>query len=102
MDINIEAEERLGLKNKQGKKEIKNMIQEDVVNPLKKRIPYIALSYILLKYLNLLCEKLYEQLCKNFEESYDRIKDKTSEELKSIINKVYDNIMKRCWFPKEE
>jgi len=102
MDINIEAEERLGLKNKQGKKEIKNMIQEDVVNPLKKRIPYIALSYILLKYLNLLCEKLYEQLCTNFEESYDRIKDKTSKELKSIINKVYDNIMKRCWLPKEE
>ena len=102
MDINFKAEETFGVKYRQGKEEIKNMIQKDVVNPIKDRIPYIALSYILLKYMNLLCEKLYEKLCKNFEESYERIKDKISEELKSIINKVYDNIMKKCWFPEIE
>ncbi len=101
MDLNIKAEEQYELKITQGKDDIKNMVANDIMNPLKEKIPYIALSIILLKYLEFLREKLYEILTRNFEESYKRIEDKVSEELKIIINKIYDNIMSRNWFKKE-
>ena len=100
MDINLKAEKRLGIKMSQGKDEIKNMLNKDIIDPIKNRIPYIALSYILLKYMGLLGDNLYKKLSDDFENGYKRIEDKTSEELKIVINKVYDNIMKKCWFKK--
>ena len=69
-----------------------------LIDPLKEQIPFIALSYVLLKYLEFLKEKLYEKISKDFEESYKRIEDLTFEELKNIINEVYDNIIKNNWF----
>ena len=95
MNISMHAE-KIGIKKKQGKEEIKNMLENDVIDPIKERIPYIALSYILLKYMGLLGDNLFKKLSQDFEESYKRIEDKTFEELKIIINKVYDNIMKKC------
>lgn len=95
MDMNMKAE-NIGIRKKQQKEEIKNMLEKDVIDPIKKRIPYIALSYILLKYMGLLGDNLYKKLSSDFEESYKRIEDKTFEELKNIINKVYDNIMQKC------
>ena len=98
MDINIQAEAEFGIKNTQKKDDIKQMIKKEVFNPLKKQIPYIALSYILFKYMGLLCKQLYNKLKVDFEESYKRIEKITSNELKNTINKVYDNIMKNNWF----
>ena len=45
--------------------------------------------------MGLLGDNLYEKLSQDFEESYKRIENKTFEELKIVINKVYDNIMKK-------
>ena len=70
----------------------------EIIDPLKEQIPFIALSYALLKYLEFLKEKLYKKISKDFEESYKRIEDLTFEELKNIINEVYDNIIKNNWF----
>ena len=100
MDINLKAEKDFGIKKQQGKEEIKNMLAKDVIDPIKERISYIALSYILLKYMGILGDNLYLKLSDDFEESYKRIEKKTFEELKIVINKVYDNIMKKCWFKK--
>jgi hypothetical protein len=52
--------------------------------------------------MSLLGENLYKRLCGDFEESFKRIENKTSEELKLVINKVYDNIMSKCYFKKQE
>ena len=93
MDLNYKAEE-FGVQKKQGKEEIENMLDKDIIEPIRNRIPYIALCYILLKYMGLLSENLYEKLSQDFEQSYKRLENKTSEELKVIINNVYDNIMK--------
>ena len=101
MDINLKAETELGLKTMQGKEEIKQMINKEVIDPIKEKIPNIALSYILLKYMKILCENLNKKLLNDFEESYKRIESKTEEELKIIVNKVYDNIIKKCWFKEE-
>ena len=98
MEINIKAEAEFGIKNTQKKDDIKKMIKKEVYNPLKKQIPYIALSYILFKYMGLLCKQLYNKLTVDFEESYKRIEEITSNELKNTINKVYDNIMENNWF----
>ena len=95
MDINLEAEKNLGIKKQQGKEEIKDMVEKGVIDPVKNRIPYIALSYILLKYMGILGDYLYKKLYEDFEESYKRIENKTSEALKNVINKVYDNIMEK-------
>ena len=100
MDINLKAEKDFGIKKQQGKEEIKNMLAKDVIDPIKERISYIALSYILLKYMGVLGNNLNKKLSDDFEESYKRIENKTFEELKIVINKVYDNIMKKCWFKK--
>ena len=51
--------------------------------------------------MGLLGDNLYKKLSEDFEESYKRIEDQTFEELKIIINKVYDNIMKKCLIIKE-
>ena len=93
MDIQYKAEE-FGIQKKQGIEEIENMLDKDIIEPIRNRIPYIALCYILLKYMGLLSENLYEKLSQDFEQSYKRLENKTSEELKVIINNVYDNIMK--------
>jgi hypothetical protein len=77
------------------------MINKEVIDPIKKQIPNIALSYILLKYMGILCENLNKKLLNDFEESYKRIESKTSEELKFFVNKVYDNIIKKCWFKEK-
>ena len=95
MDINLTAEKDFGIKKQQGKVEIKNMLAKDVIDPIKERISYIALSYILLKYMGILGDNLYLKLSDDFEESYKRIENKTFEELKIVINKVYDNIMNK-------
>lgn len=95
MDLNFEAEKKFGIIKKQGKKEIKDMLNKDIIDPIKNRISYIALSYLLLSYMGLLGDNLYEKLSQDFEESYKRIENKTFEELKIVINKVYDNIMKK-------
>ena len=50
--------------------------------------------------MSLLGENLYKRLCGDFEESHKRIENKTSEELKLVINKVNDNIMSKCYFKK--
>ena len=93
MDIQYKAEE-FGIQKKQGIEEIENMLDKDIIEPIRNRIPYIALCYILLKYMGLLSENLYEKLSQDFEQSYKRLENKTSEELQVIINNVYDNIMK--------
>ena len=80
---------------KQEKEEIKDMLEKDIINPIKDRISYIALSYLLLKYMILLGETLYKKLSQDFEESYKRIENQSFEELKNVINSVYDNIMKK-------
>ena len=95
MDINLQTEKNLGIKKQQGKEEIKDMVEKGVIDPVKNRIPYIALSYILLKYMGILGDYLYKKLYEDFEESYKRIENKTSEALKNVINKVYDNIMEK-------
>ena len=102
MEINLLAEKEYGLKRQQGKEEIEQMINKEVIEPIKKQIPNIALSYILLKYMGILCENLNKKLLNDFEESYKRIESKTSEELKFIVNKVYDNIIKKCWFKEQK
>ena len=38
MDLNLKAEKNLGIKKQQGKEEIQNMLDKDVINPLKDRI----------------------------------------------------------------
>ena len=93
MDISYKAEE-FGIQKKKRKEEIENMLDKDIIEPIKNRIPFIALSYILLKYMGLLSENLYEKLSQDFEESYKRLEDKISDELQVVINNVYDNIMK--------
>ena len=98
MDLNLKGEREYNIKIKQGKNDIKNIINTEIIDPLKEQIPFIALSYVLLKYLEFLKEKLYEKISKDFEESYKRIEDLTFEELKNIINEVYDNIIKNNWF----
>ena len=98
MDLNLKGEREYNIKIKQGKNDIKNIINTEIIDPLKEQIPFIALSYALLKYLEFLKEKLYEKISKDFEESYKRIEDLTFEELKNIINEVYDNIIKNNWF----
>ena len=81
---------------------IENMLEKDIIDPIKNRIPYIALSFILFKYLVLLGDYLFKKLSEDFEESYKRIEDQAFEELKILINKVYDNIMKKCLIDKEK
>ena len=95
MDINLQTEKNLGIKKQQGKEEIKDMVEKGVIDPVKNRIPYIALSYILLKYMGILGDYLNKKLYQDFEESNKRIENKTSEALKNVINKVYDNIMEK-------
>ena len=95
MDLNLKAEKIYGIKKQEGKEEIKSMLNKDIIEPIKQRIPYIALSYILLKYMGILGDNVYNRLSEDFEQSYKRIENKTEEELKIIINKVYDNIMKK-------
>ena len=66
MDMNLEYE-KIGIKIKQGKKEIENMLEKDIIDPIKNRIPYIALSFILFKYLVLLGDYLlknYQKILK--------------------------------------
>ena len=46
MNMNLEGE-KIGIKNKQGKEEIENMLEKDIIDPIKDRIPYISLSFIL-------------------------------------------------------
>ena len=46
--------------------------------------------------MGILGDNLYLKLSDDFEESYKRIENKTFEELKIVINKVYDNIMNKC------
>lgn len=101
MDKNLKAEKEYGIKCQQGKEEIKEMLSKDIIDPIKSLIPNIALSYILLKYMGILCDNLNKRLLEDFEESYKRIENQTSEELKSIVNKVYDNIIKKCWFKND-
>ena len=57
-------------------------------------------KFQILHYL-ILCENLNKKLLNDFEESYKRIESKTSEELKFFVNKVYDNIIKKCWFKEK-
>ena len=47
MEINLLAEKEYGLKRQQGKEEIEQMINKEVIDPIKKQIPNIALSYIM-------------------------------------------------------
>ena len=94
-DINESVEKQFGIVKKQEKEEIKDMIEKDIINPIKDRISYIVLSYLLLKYMILLGETLYKKLSQDFEESYKRIENQSFEELKNVINSVYDNIMKK-------
>ena len=66
MNMNLEGE-KIGIKNKQGKEEIENMLEKDIIDPIKDRIPYISLSFILLKYMELLGDKLiknYQKISK--------------------------------------
>lgn len=93
MDLNLKAEKDLGVSKMKGKDDIKNMLNKDLIEPLKNRIPYLALSYILLKYMGMLGQYLNDKLSNDFEESYKRIENETSKELKTIIENVYDNIM---------
>ena len=96
MDINLKAEKEFGITKKQGKDEIEDMLDKDIIEPIRKRIPYFALSYILLKYMGLLSEILYEKLSQDFEESYKRLEKKIFEELQVVIDNVYNNIMKNA------
>ena len=73
------------------------MINKEVIDPIKKQIPNIALSYILLKYMGILYENLNKKLLNDYDESYKRIESKISVELKFILNKVYDNIIKNVY-----
>lgn len=101
MDLNLKGEEKFDLTIRQGKEDITNMVGRDIIDPLKEQIPYIALSYVLLKYLEFLKEILFQKLSKDFEESYKRIENSAFEELKKIIYEVYDNIIKNNWFKNE-
>ena len=78
------------------------MVEKGVIDPVKNRIPYIALSYILLKYMGILGDYLNKKLYQDFEESNKRIENKTSEALKNVINKVYDNIMEKSVQKKKQ
>ena len=95
IDINLKAEKYLGIKNNLEKQEIQVMLNKKIVEPIKDRIPYIALSCVLMKYMILLRNFLFNKLSEDFEQSYKRIENNISEEMKTIINKVYDNIMKK-------
>jgi len=101
IDINLKAEKILGIKNNLEIQEIQKMLNKEIVEPIKDRIPYIALSYILMKYMIFLRNFLFNKLSEDFEQSYKRIEDIISEEMKNIINKVYDNIIKKVNFQIE-
>ena len=97
IDINLKTEKYLGIKNNLEKQEIQMMLNKEIVEPIKDRIPYIALSYILMKYMILLRNFLLNKLSEDFEQSYKRLENTISEEMKTIINKVYDSIMKKAY-----
>ena len=98
IDINLKAEKQLGIKNNLEKQEIQTTLNKEIIEPIKDRIPYIALSYILTKYMIFLRNFLFNKLSEDFEQSYKRIENIISEELKTVITKVYDNIMKKVNF----
>ena len=98
IDINLKAEKQLGIKNNLEKQEIQTTLNKEIIEPIKDRIPYIALSYILTKYMIFLRNFLFNKLSEDFEQSYKRIENIISEELKTVITKVYDNIMKKANF----
>ena len=66
IDINLKAEKQLGIKNNLEKQEIQTTLNKEIIEPIKDRIPYIALSFILMKYMiflrNFLFNKLSEDL----------------------------------------
>lgn len=102
-DLNEKAEKDLkayGIEKRQEKEQIEEMLDKDIINPIKDKISYIALSYLLLKYMTLLGETLYKKLSQDFEESYKRIENQSFEVLKIVINSVYDNIMKKTGIEK--
>ena len=98
IDINLKAEKQLGIKNNLEKQEIQIMLNKEIIEPTKDRIPYIALSYILMKYMIFLRNFLFNKLSEDFEQSYKRLENIISEEMKTVITKVYDNIMKKANF----
>ena len=98
IDINLKAEKQLGIKNNLEKQEIQIMLNKEIIEPIKDRIPYIALSYILMKYMIFLRNFLFNKLSEDFEQSYKRLENIISEEMKTVITKVYDNIMKKANF----
>ena len=98
IDINLKAEKQLGIKNNLEKQEIQTTLNKEIIEPIKDRIPYIALSFILMKYMIFLRNFLFNKLSEDFEQSYKRIENIISEELKTVITKVYDNIMKKVNF----
>ena len=98
IDINLKAEKQLGIKNNLEKQEIQIMLNKEIIEPTKDRIPYIALSYILTKYMIFLRNFLFNKLSEDFEQSYKRLENIISEEMKTVITKVYDNIMKKANF----
>ena len=93
--IKSKAEKELEIENNLEIEEIQNMLNKEIVEPMKDRIPYIALSYVLMKYMIFLRNFLFNILSKDFEQSYKRLENIISEEMRSIINKVYNNIMKK-------
>ena len=95
IDINLKAGKYLGIQNNLDIQEIQKMLNKEIEEPIKDRIPYIVLSYILMKYMIFLGNFLFKILSEDFEQSYKRLEDIISGEMKTIINKVYDNIMKK-------
>lgn len=95
IDINLKAGKYLGIQNNLDIQEIQKTLNKEIEEPIKDRIPYIALSYILMKYMIFLGNFLFKILSEDFEQSYKRLEDIISGEMKTIINKVYDNIMKK-------
>ena len=93
--IKSKAEKELEIEDNLEIEEIQNMLNKEIVEPMKDRIPYIALSYILMKYMIFLRNFLFNILSKDFEQSYKRLENIISEEMRIIINKVYNNIMKK-------
>ena len=95
IDINLKAGKYLGIQNNLDIQEIQKTFNKEIEEPIKDRIPYIVLSYILMKYMIFLGNFLFKILSEDFEQSYKRLEDIISGEMKTIINKVYDNIMKK-------
>ena len=96
IDINLKAEKILGIKNNLEIQEIQKMLNKEIVEPIKDRIPYIALSYILMKYMIFLRNFLFNKLSEDFEQSYKRIEDIISEEFLDFGGSVIEEWSYDC------